>query len=188
MTTGSARRRWIGIAGGATLAVAAGYILFRVAAANAPPRVEVGAAAPSFSVVTLDSAPKPRTLADFKGSPILLNVWATWCDPCREEMPSMQRLYDAYKDRGLRVVAVSVDDRGNEGLIREFVAEHHLTFDVLHQGASDMMTTYQVRGVPQTFLISRRGELLAMRFVADWSSPENRQLIENLFFSNDASK
>lgn len=170
------------------LAGVAGYALFRVAAANAPPRVEVGRAAPDFSAVTLDSAPRPRTLADYKGSPVLLNVWATWCDPCREEMPSMQRLYDAYRERGLKVVAVSIDDRGNEGLIREFAAEHHLTFDILHQGASDMMTTYQVRGVPQTFLISRSGVLVATQFVADWSSPENRQLIDRFLFPTDATK
>ena len=100
----------------------------------------------------------------------------------------MQRLYDAYKDRGLRVVAVSVDDRRNEGLIREFVAQHHLTFDILHQGATDMMTTYQVRGVPQTFLISRRGELVATRFVADWNSAESRQLVDRLLFPPGETK
>ena len=93
----------------------------------------------------------------------------------------MQRLYDAYKDRGLRIVAVSIDDRGNEGLIREFVAEHHLTFDILHDATADIMSTYQVRGVPQSFLISRAGNLVATRFVADWASAESRQLIERLF-------
>lgn len=180
--------RWIRTGGVAFIAVTAGYGLFRYAAAKAPERVRAGASAPEFNAVTLDSVPRARTLADFRGSPVLLNVWATWCDPCREEMPSMQRLFDAYKDKGLRVVAVSVDDRGNEGLIREFVAEHHLTFDILHQGAFNMMATYQVRGVPQTFLISRTGELVATRFVADWSSAESRQLVDRLLFSSDAAK
>ena len=167
---------------------AAGYGWFRYTATHAPARVQVGARAPDFSAVTLDAPPKPRSLGDYNGSPVLLNVWATWCDPCREEMPSMQRLYDAYKDRGLRVVAVSVDDRGNEGLIREFAAEHHLTFDILHQGAVDMMNTYQVRGVPQTFLISRTGELVATRFVGDWNSAESRQLVDRLLFPADVAK
>ena len=103
-------------------------------------------------------------------------------------MPSMQRLYEAYKDRGLRVVAISVDDRGNERLIREFAAEHHLTFDILHQGASDIMTIFQVRGVPQTFLLSREGNVVATRFVTDWSSPESRRLVDSLFFSAEAAK
>jgi peroxiredoxin len=180
--------RWIRAGGVAFVTVVVAYGLFRYATANAPARVQPGGPAPQFSAVTLDSIPRARTLADFRGSPILLNVWATWCDPCREEMPSMQRLFDAYKDRGLRIVAVSVDDRGNEGLIREFVAEHHLTFDILQQGASDMMTTYQVRGVPQTFLISRTGELVATRFVADWSSAESRQIIDRLLAGSDAAR
>ena len=184
----SVARRWIRIGGVMLVTGVAAYGLFRYAAASAPARVQAGAAAPQFIAVTLDATPRPRTLADYRGSPVLLNVWATWCDPCREEMPSMQRLYDAYGARGLRVVAVSVDDRGNEGLIRDFVAEHHLTFDILHQGASNMMSLYQVRGVPQTFLISRTGELVATRFVTDWNSAENRQLIDRLFFSSDATK
>ncbi len=121
-----------------------------------------------------------RTLADYRGAPVLLNVWATWCDPCREEMPSMQRLYDTYRERGLRVVAISVDDRGTEGLIREFVAEHHLTFDILHDQKSEIMTTYQVRGVPQTFLISTEGAIVGTAFAADWMTPENRRKVEAL--------
>ena len=183
----TARGVWIRGAVGTAL-VAGVYALFRVAAANQPARVASGAPAPAFVAVTVDAARQPRTLADYRGSPVLLNVWATWCDPCREEMPSMQRLYEAYKDRGLRVVAISVDDRGNERLIREFAAEHHLTFDILHQGASDIMTIFQVRGVPQTFLVSREGNVVATRFVADWSSLESRRLVDSLFFSADAAK
>ena len=95
----------------------------------------------------------------------------------------MQRLYDAYKDRGLKVVAVSIDDDGNEPLIREFAAEHHLTFDILHDLKSEIMTTYQVRGVPQTFLISADGEIRATQFVTDWSSDANRQLVERLLLT-----
>lgn len=90
----------------------------------------------------------------------------------------MQRLYEAYRDRGLRVVAVSIDDRGTEGLIREFVRDHHLTFDILHDRESAIMTSYQVRGVPQTFLISAAGEIVGTRFAADWMAAENRRLVE----------
>jgi thiol-disulfide isomerase/thioredoxin len=183
----NARGVWIRAAV-TTGVLAASYALFRVAAANAPARVSAGAPVPAFVAVTVDSAPQHRTIADFRGSPVLLNVWATWCDPCREEMPSMQRLYEAYRDRGLRVVAISIDDRGSEPLIREFVAEHQLTFDILHQGASDIMTILQVRGVPQTFLVSREGNVVATRFVADWSSPESRQLIDSVFFSAAADR
>ena len=99
----------------------------------------------------------------------------------------MQRLYDAYRQKGLRVVAISVDDRGQDATIREFVAEHHLTFDILHQGMSDIMTVFQVRGVPQSFLISRTGQIVATRYVVDWSSSASRRLVDSLFFSDSAS-
>ena len=151
-----------------------------------PPRVDVGAMAPPFQAVTLDSIPQLRSIAFYRGSAVLLNVWATWCDPCREEMPSMQRLYELYKDRGLKIVAVSIDDNGNEQLIRDFSAEHHLTFDILHNIKSEIMTSYQIGGVPQSFLISRSGRIRGTRFVADWSSPESRQLIERMLLAPDS--
>ncbi len=137
-------------------------------------------AAPTFVAQTLDSVAVPRTGADYAGMPMLLNVWATWCDPCREEMPSLQRLHESHGPRGLKVVAVSVDDRGNEGLIREFVASYGLTFDILHDPSSAIMDSLKVRGVPSTYLINRRGELVATRFVEDWSSSQNRALVDSL--------
>ena len=173
-------RPWVPRTFAGVLVVVVLYGVFRAAASSAPPRVEPGAVAPPFSAVTLDATPKSRTIADYRGSPVLLNVWATWCDPCREEMPSMQRLYDAYRDRGLKVVAVSIDDAGNEQLIRDFASEHRLTFDILHDARSAIMTTYQVRGVPQSFLIATTGRIRGTRFVADWSSAESRELIEKL--------
>jgi thiol-disulfide isomerase/thioredoxin len=94
--------------------------------------VAVGSAAPPFSAQTLDAAPVTRTLDDYKGQVVLLNVWATWCAPCREEMPSIQALHEAYGKRGLRVVAVSVDAPGEEQKVRDFARQYGLTFDVLH--------------------------------------------------------
>lgn len=179
---------WLRAVVGAAVVMGGGYGLFRVGLATAPPRAARGTPAPAFSAVTIDSIPRVKTLADYRGEPVLLNVWATWCDPCRDEMPSMQRLYDAYRDRGLRIVAVSIDDRGSEPLIREFAAEHHITFDILHDLSSAIMTSYQVRGVPQTFLISRTGEIVATQFAADWSSPANRQLVDSLLLTANAPR
>lgn len=164
-----------------TLVIGGGLFgLYRFTASRVAPPVASGAAAPRFVATTIDTAPHPRSLDDYRGRPLLLNVWATWCDPCREEMPSFQRLYDAYRDRGLQVVAVSVDNAGDEGLIREFVAEHKLTFPVLLDSRSAIMTQYQVRGVPQTFLISATGEIRGTRFAGDWSDAEHRALVERL--------
>ena len=92
----------------------------------------------------------------------------------------MDRLYRDYRDRGLRVVAVSIDEAGSDALIREFVQDHGLTFDILHDAKSNIMSLYGVLGVPQTFLISRGGKIVANRFAADWSSAESRSLVDSL--------
>ena len=136
--------------------------------------------APRFVAQSLDATPVQRTLDDYRGQPILLNVWATWCDPCREEMPSMEALYQRSRDRGFRIVAVSIDSPDQAGLVREFVAEHRLTFDILHDPQSAIMGQYPVRGVPQSFLISRDGRIVATRFVADWNSPPYIALVDSV--------
>ncbi len=142
--------------------------------------VSVGSAAPPIEATTLEGAPRAKTLRDYEGKVVLLNVWATWCDPCREEMPSLERLYRDYRSRGLRIAAISIDDAGNVQLVRDFVTENRLTFDILHDPKTTIMRQYQVRGVPETFLISRRGEIFATRFAADWSSPAYRALVDTL--------
>lgn len=136
--------------------------------------------APQFVAQTLDSLPQRRTLADYAGAPLILNVWATWCDPCREEMPSFERLYRDYKSRGLRIAAISIDDGGSAELVREFVKEHSLSFDILLDPKADVMSQYAVRGVPETFLISRSGEIVGRRYVADWDAPSNRRTVDSL--------
>jgi peroxiredoxin len=174
------RRRVMGGALVTLLAVVAVYALSRYAVALDVPPVTPGAHAPRFVASTLDAAPRTRTLDDYRGRPVLLNVWATWCDGCREELPSLQVLYDAYRDRGLQVVAVSIDDPGSAALIREFAAEHKLTFDMLHDDKAAIMAQYEVRGVPESFLISAAGEIRGTRFAADWSSAESRAMVERL--------
>jgi len=140
-----------------------------------------GSAAPQFRAQTVDAPVETRTLADYHGDVVLLNVWATWCPPCLEEMPTMQQLHEAYADRGLRVVAVSVADAGAGDDIREFRAEQGLTFDILHDPASAIFDTYQLlSGVPQTFLIDRKGVIRLVRFAADWFTPEHRSEVEKL--------
>ena len=75
---------------------------------------------------------RTKTLADYKGKIVLVNVWATWCEPCRAEMPSMEKLYREFGPQGLVIVAVSVDDPGTEDQIRAFAKEYGLTFEILH--------------------------------------------------------
>ena len=119
--------------------------------------VSVGSKAPPIHGVTLDSTKRQKTLADYKGKVVLLNVWATWCEPCRVEMPSIEKLHKEFGPRGLAVVAISVDDPGSETRIAEFVKELGLTFEVLHDPKQVTTRNYQITGYPETFLIARDG-------------------------------
>jgi peroxiredoxin len=170
------------LAGAGVVLVGAGALAFGLLA---PPRqqedgVLPGGPARDFTASTLEDPPVQRTLADYDGSVLLLNVWATWCPPCVEEMPTMQAVHESYADRGLRVVAVSIDDAGTTDLIRSFQAEHGLTFEILHDPTWAIYDTYELNGVPMTFLIDRDGTIRLRRYVADWSSAENRSEIEKL--------
>ncbi|HEX5581533.1 MAG TPA: TlpA disulfide reductase family protein, partial [Gemmatimonadaceae bacterium] len=107
--------------------------------------------------------------------------WATWCLPCREEMPSMQALHEAYARDGLAIVAVSIDDPGSERAIRDFAAEYGLTFDILHDPSGDIRRIYQTTGVPETFLIDAGGRIVRKQIGAtDWNSSGNRALVAGL--------
>ncbi|MGH7544962.1 MAG: peroxiredoxin family protein, partial [Gemmatimonadota bacterium] len=141
--------------------------------------VEVGDLAPAYAARALDG--DTVHLADLRGRPVLLNVWATWCGPCRVEMPSIQRLYDAYRDRGFVVLAVSVDAAHAEPAIRDFVEEYGLTFPVLHDPESRVSEVFRTRGVPETLVLDAAGTIVK-RFSgsADWDSPANHVLIEHL--------
>ena len=92
--------------------------------------VEVGTIAPDFPAT--DMAGRPVTLKELRGQVVLLNIWATWCAPCREEMPSLERLHRELADDGLRIVAVSVDGPGAAQGIRDFARDMGLTFEMLH--------------------------------------------------------
>lgn len=142
--------------------------------------VNVGSDAPDFQAKDLASG-RTRTLADYKGQVVLLNVWATWCPPCRAEMPSMERLYDTYRTRGLRVVAVSIDDYVAEDSIVAYARNLGITFDVLHDPRHAIERSYKTTGYPESFVIDRGG-VIRKKWIsaADWSSGGNRALIEEL--------
>ncbi|HSJ06642.1 MAG TPA: TlpA disulfide reductase family protein [Longimicrobiales bacterium] len=119
--------------------------------------VAVGEPAPAYGAPTL--AGDSVSLADLGGDAVLLNVWATWCPPCRDEMPGLQALHERYGQRGLRVVAVSIDARGAEGAIDDFVREYGLSFTILHDVAETVSRDFRLIGVPETFLIQPDGRI-----------------------------
>ena len=126
-------------------------------AGGVPQKVEVGAPAPAYSSVTLDG--DSVSLASLRGKPVLLNVWATWCHPCREEIPVLETLHEQYKARGLELIGVSVDAEGEAGKIRDFAREFRMTYPIWHDPAERVSTTFLIVGVPTTFLIGKAGTL-----------------------------
>lgn len=126
--------------------------------ACAPERVEVGRAAPDFRADT--RAGEALSLRELRGEVVLLNVWATWCAPCRHEMPALDELHRQLQAEGLRVVAVSVDDAGAGAEIDAFARELGLGLTVLHDPEKRVTRRFGTIGVPETFLIGRDGTLL----------------------------
>lgn len=160
--------------------VAAGKTLLRDELAP----VGVGTSSPGFSALTLDSVPMTKTLDDYRGQVVLINIWATWCVPCRVEMPSIEQLHQAYSGKGLKIVAISVDDPGTDPQIRSFVKQYGLTFEVLHDPGGQegrVSRDYQTSGYPETIIIGRDGIIRRKLLGAhDWNSAENRGLIDRL--------
>ena len=143
--------------------------------------VTVGSKAPDFKAVTLDSTRRTKTLADYKGKIVLVNLWATWCEPCRAEMPSMEKLHREFGPQGLEIVAVSVDDPGTEATILKFAKDFGITFEILHDPDKVTARHYQVTGYPESFIIGKEGTIRRKVFAAaDWSSETNRVLIREL--------
>ncbi len=134
--------------------------------------------APDFVAQDLDGA--AVRLGNYRGQVVLLNLWTTWCPPCREEMPSMQALYDRLGAQGLAVVAVSEDDSG-AAVVRPFVKEFKLSFPMLVDPTGAVGRLYLISGYPETFVIDREGRQLA-RFIGprNWTSPELEAALRTL--------
>lgn len=117
--------------------------------------VAIGATAPAYAARTLtgDSV----SLSAMRGKVVLLNVWATWCHPCRQEIPQLQALHTTYAERGLAVVGVSVDAAGTEDGIREFAKDFAMTYPIWLDPDERVSSRFLTMGVPETFIIDRAG-------------------------------
>jgi len=142
--------------------------------------VVIGSQAPDFRVKVLGEN-RYRTLDDYKGQVVLLNIWATWCEPCQKEIPSLEALYRAYGGKGLKLLAVSVDNAVSEDSIRKFANHYGVTFEILHDPTGAIERTYQTTGYPETFVIGPEGTIRKKWIGADdWSSLGNRALVAQL--------
>jgi len=122
---------------------------------------------------------KSFRLSEHRGKAVLVNFWATWCPPCREEMPAMERLYQGYKDRGLVLVAVSLDT--DSGLVAPFVREQKLTFPIALDPKAEVANKYGVRALPSSFVVDRKGTMAALALgPRTWDNTAAKALVEAL--------
>jgi len=124
-----------------------------------------------------DADDKPVKLADYKGKVVLVNFWATWCPPCLEEMPAMERLWRKHKDAGFVLVAVSVDTDPQK--VTPFVNEHKLTFPIAFDAKMAIAERYGVRALPSSFIVGRDGTLAGLALgPRHWDGKASHRLIE----------
>ena len=138
-----------------------------------------GQQAPGFTLLTLDGG--RASLADHRDKLVVLNFWATWCQPCTVEMPSLEALWRRYRDRGLMVVGVSVDRGAPKALLEPYVRNLKLTFPILLDHDSKTSDRWRITALPATFLVRPGGEVSGVAMGArEWNSAEMRALVERL--------
>jgi len=114
--------------------------------------------APNVELKTLKG--ETVRLSDYVGKKVILNFWATWCPPCKEEVPHMQKIYEEYKNQGVEILAVNVTNKDKEEAVVQFVKEHGLTFEVLLDEEGFVGSTYQVLTLPTTYMIDTKGNMV----------------------------
>lgn len=132
--------------------------------------LQPGFPAPDFAFPGLDG--KMVRLGDYKGKVVFLNIWATWCPSCREEMPSMERLYKDLKGEDFEILAVSIDASGAK-VVAPFMKEYHLSFPALLDPEGTTKYLYGTTGVPESFIINREGRIEQIIIgPRDWATPD----------------
>ncbi|HNO95702.1 MAG TPA: TlpA disulfide reductase family protein [Anaerolineales bacterium] len=116
---------------------------------------QAGFPAPDFTLKTAEG--EAYTLSDLKGHAILINVWATWCPPCKAEMPAIEKVYNEYKEQGFVVLAINSTFQDDPLQIKPFTEEYGLSFPILLDETSDISRDYQVRSLPSSYFINRQG-------------------------------
>jgi len=146
----------------------------------------VGKVAPDFYLPDLND--KELRLSDFRGKVVFLNFWATWCKPCREEMPSMEILYKNFEKDGLVILAISIDRVTTKKDIPPFVKALNLTFPILIDSWGQTDKRYKLMGVPETYIIDQQG-ILREKVIGprDWTVLDNLQIVTQLLKAGSKS-
>jgi thiol-disulfide isomerase/thioredoxin len=138
----------------------------------------IGKAAPALTLTDMQG--RSVSLSQFKGQVVILNFWATWCPPCREEMPSMEKLYRDYKDKGLVMLAVNVEENGKQA-VSGFLQQRPYSFPILLDSENVAQNTFGVFRFPESFIIDRNG-IIVEKIVGgrNWLSGPTFKLIDFL--------
>ena len=140
--------------------------------------IQVGLPAPNFTFPDLNG--QQVSLSDHRGRVVLVNIWATWCPPCRQEMPSMQKLYERFKGENFEILAVSLDSTGREA-VGPFMRKMNLTFPALLDPKENIRPLYGITGVPESFIIDKEG-ILVEKIIGpmDWATSEVFRFFQDL--------
>ncbi len=144
-----------------------GLVLAGCSSGNGPSTTEEGIPAPDFQLKDLNG--QSVSLSDFRGRPVLLNFWATWCPPCRYELPFLQEIYDEWSGRELVLLTIDVGE--NPASVRDFVANNNLTLPVLLDTNRSVAQKYAVTAYPTTFFIDREG-MVKQKIIGAFPSKE----------------
>jgi cytochrome c biogenesis protein CcmG/thiol:disulfide interchange protein DsbE len=137
-------------------------LLLLLTACSGPPQARLGSAAPDFTLQSIDGT--SVRLSDFKGKPILINFWATWCVPCREEMPLLQATYEQYREQGLVILAVDMEE--DASLVRRWVEQGGYTFTFLLDSDGELLKRYNVTAAPTSYFLSPEGVIKDLKLGA----------------------
>jgi len=142
------------------------------------PQIKTGKSAPDFNLPDLDGT--MVRITDYKGKVVLLNIWATWCPPCVEEMPSMENLYKELNKDGFEILAISIDASGAD-TVRAFMKKHKLSFKTLVDPKGTIQRQYQTTGIPESIIIDKNGKIVEKIIgPRNWDSAEAIQYFRNL--------
>jgi peroxiredoxin len=140
--------------------------------------IAAGRVAPDFKLTGLDG--KPGSLAELRGKVVFLNLWATWCPPCREEMPSIQTLHQHF-EKAPDFVVLTVSEDSNPSQVGAYIKQHNFDFRVLLDPGNTVGEAYDVSGLPESFVIGRDGRIVAHHVGPyDWANQDIREALEDL--------